>query len=108
MNSVKQDYAMKLGEGGEAFFVFETSENIPEALQTSPLVSPMLGPKTSPEQTQPSIGLQEPEYLDLEAQSHRQTPSDHGKADIEVPFLAAGRRAQSFTGKCNNHMSYHS
>ncbi|KAJ6442937.1 nuclear elongation and deformation protein 1 [Purpureocillium lavendulum] len=29
VNGVKQDYSMKLGEGGEAFFVFETTENIP-------------------------------------------------------------------------------
>ncbi|KAH6649063.1 lipin, N-terminal conserved region-domain-containing protein [Truncatella angustata] len=38
VNDVKQDYAMKLAEGGEAFFVFETSDNIPEAMQTSPLI----------------------------------------------------------------------
>jgi phosphatidate phosphatase PAH1 len=41
VNDVKQDYAMKLAEGGEAFFVFETSDNIPEAMQTSPR-SPLL------------------------------------------------------------------
>jgi phosphatidate phosphatase LPIN len=40
VNGRKQDYAMKLGEGGEAFFVFETSDTIPQSLQTSPLVSP--------------------------------------------------------------------
>ncbi|QIW97630.1 hypothetical protein AMS68_003148 [Peltaster fructicola] len=37
VNGKKQEYPMKLGEGGEAFFVFETQESVPEALQTSPL-----------------------------------------------------------------------
>ena len=40
VNGTKQNYAMKLGEGGEAFFVFETAETIPQSLQTSPLASP--------------------------------------------------------------------
>ncbi|KAJ1327901.1 lipin, N-terminal conserved region [Microdochium nivale] len=40
VNGDKQEYAMKLGEGGEAFFVFETTETIPQSLQTSPLASP--------------------------------------------------------------------
>ncbi|KAL5615414.1 hypothetical protein BROUX41_005461 [Berkeleyomyces rouxiae] len=48
VNGVKQDYSMKLGEGGEAFFVFETSDNIPQALQTSPLASPATSPQISP------------------------------------------------------------
>ncbi|KKF95747.1 Nuclear elongation and deformation protein 1 [Ceratocystis platani] len=48
VNGVKQDYSMKLGEGGEAFFVFETTDNIPQALQTSPLASPAASPQMSP------------------------------------------------------------
>lgn len=65
VNDVKQDYAMKLGEGGEAFFVFETSDTIPEAMQTSPLVSPASSP---PLQASPSnvSALSEPDFLDLE------------------------------------------
>lgn len=54
---------MKLGEGGEAFFVFETKDDVPESLQTSPLVSPTASPK--PPADEPS-SLQEPEYLDLD------------------------------------------
>src|ERR1700761_4782780 len=34
VNGVKQEHSMKLGEGGEAFFIFETSDNIPQSLQT--------------------------------------------------------------------------
>ncbi|KAK0118017.1 hypothetical protein ONS95_012328 [Cadophora gregata] len=65
VNDVKQDYAMKLAEGGEAFFVFETSDNIPEAMQTSPLVSPASSPPLVPEGTEAS-NLSEPDFLDLD------------------------------------------
>lgn len=64
VNGIKQDYSMKLGEGGEAFFVFETTENVPESLQTSPLVSPASSPGLSP-QGAPS-GLGDPDPLDLD------------------------------------------
>ncbi|KFY48764.1 hypothetical protein V495_01051 [Pseudogymnoascus sp. VKM F-4514 (FW-929)] len=64
VNNAKQDYAMKLGDGGEAFFVFETSNDIPEGLQTSPLVSPASSPPLAPEGSVVS-GLQEPDFLDL-------------------------------------------
>ncbi|KFY15481.1 hypothetical protein V492_01957 [Pseudogymnoascus sp. VKM F-4246] len=64
VNNVKQDYAMKLGDGGEAFFVFETSNDIPEGLQTSPLVSPASSPPLAPEGSV-VVGLQEPDFLDL-------------------------------------------
>jgi len=32
---------MKVGETGEAFFVFETEADVPESLQTSPLSGPV-------------------------------------------------------------------
>lgn len=56
---------MKLGEGGEAFFVFETSDNIPEAMQTSPLVSPVSSPPLEAESPS-SSHLGEPDFLDLD------------------------------------------
>ena len=65
VNGAKQNYSMKLGEGGEAFFVFETAEDIPESLQTSPLVSPATSPKSVPENGEDVRELQEPDYLDL-------------------------------------------
>ncbi|MCJ1311033.1 Nuclear elongation and deformation protein 1 [Agyrium rufum] len=85
VNDIKQDYSMKLGEGGEAFFVFETSEQIPEALQTSPLVSPTVSPRQdgsdgsdgsdrSDEAGQHAI-LQEPDFLDLGANPSKIRPS---------------------------------
>ncbi|KAK4188504.1 nuclear elongation and deformation protein 1 [Podospora australis] len=65
VNGVKQPYSMKLGEGGEAFFVFETSDTIPQSMQTSPLVSPASSPPMNPQQTG-SSGLQEPPLLNLD------------------------------------------
>jgi len=65
VNGQKQDYAMKIGEGGEAFFVFETSDNIPEAMQTSPLVSPASSPPLPAEGSNVS-NLSEPDFLDLD------------------------------------------
>ncbi|KAJ4295930.1 lipin Ned1 [Collariella sp. IMI 366227] len=64
VNGVKQPYSMKLGEGGEAFFVFETSDTIPKSMQTSPLVSPASSPPLDP-QLGGHPPLQEPESLDL-------------------------------------------
>lgn len=93
VNNVKQDYSMKLGEGGEAFFIFETSENIPASLQTSPLVSPVNSPP--PDLTVESgqtPGLLEPDYLDLTTEG-----KDHDVSDVvqhqTVPTLATLSRA---------------
>ncbi|KAJ5430643.1 LNS2 Lipin/Ned1/Smp2 [Penicillium cf. griseofulvum] len=60
VNGIKQEYAMKLGEAGEAFFVFETTDDIPASLQTSPL------PVREHRASQISPSLQEPDYLDLD------------------------------------------
>src|SRR5271154_6715009 len=76
VNNVKQNYAMKLGEGGEAFFVFETSDNIPESLQTSPLISPASSPPLLSDGSSAS-NLQEPDFLDLSTDNGRPIP---GKA----------------------------
>lgn len=35
---------MKLGEGGEAFFVFQTEGDIPDDMKTSPISSPSQSP----------------------------------------------------------------
>ena len=68
---------MKLGEGGEAFFVFETTDEIPEGLQTSPLVSPATSPQSlSAEHAASSVNLQEPDFLDLgTGEEHERTGS---------------------------------
>lgn len=66
VNDVAQDYAMKLGEGGEAFFVFETDQNIPAEMQTSPLTSPVASPEQRPADLAENRSLTEPEHLDLD------------------------------------------
>lgn len=68
VNGKKQNFAMKLGEEGEAFFVFETSDTIPQSLQTSPLVSPVSSPPLPPDRasTMPA-GWQDPPPLELDA-----------------------------------------
>ncbi|KAI0160464.1 LNS2-domain-containing protein [Xylariaceae sp. FL1272] len=67
VNGVKQGYAMKLGEGGEAFFVMQTNEKIPQSLQTSPLASPASSPSLSPALSTRSNNLQEPDLLQLDS-----------------------------------------
>ncbi|PHH88811.1 hypothetical protein CDD83_7034 [Cordyceps sp. RAO-2017] len=91
VNGVKQEYSMKLGEGGEAFFVFETTDTIPESLQTSPLVSPANSPPLDP-----SSDFPEPDPLELNDEPPKsrrpppavlQTqPDDHG---IMTPLSAS-------------------
>lgn len=75
VNGKKQDYAMKLGDGGEAFFVFETSDNIPQALQTSPLVSPASSPPLPPGRAATTSVLQDPPPLDLDGPKDSRFPS---------------------------------
>lgn len=41
VNDERVPFYMKVGETGEAFFVFETEADVPESLQTSPLSGPM-------------------------------------------------------------------
>ncbi|KAJ5987600.1 hypothetical protein N7451_011965 [Penicillium sp. IBT 35674x] len=88
VNGVKQQYAMKLGEAGEAFFVFETTDEIPASLQTSPLVSPASSPKVP---TEEFGSLQEPEYLDLE--KNGDVVSEGAKTPPNIPISRQSRAA---------------
>src|SRR5271154_1190397 len=100
VNNVKQNYSMKLGEGGEAFFVFETTENIPEALQTSPLISPTSSPSNTVTD-QAATPLIEPTYLDITENGGAKTgQTSTGSPDKsstpssnEEPTLASGQRS---------------
>ncbi|EUC28784.1 hypothetical protein COCCADRAFT_8891 [Bipolaris zeicola 26-R-13] len=66
VNGELQDYSMKLGEGGEAFFVFETSRSIPAEMQTSPIASPAASPDQKPIEPSSDRPFDEPEPLDLD------------------------------------------
>ena len=105
VNNERRDFPMKLGEGGEAFFVFETSSSVPEALQTSPLVSPASSPEFT--STQP-ISLAEPDSFDLNSLSATlpATPTynrrEHAKSVAAInfnPLHPDERRAQSDNGQ---------
>ena len=48
---------MKVGDAGEAFFVFETEQEVPEEFATSPLAGPLQAGKSSEEE--------EIDFLDL-------------------------------------------
>ena len=101
VNNVKQDYSMKLGEGGEAFFVFETSASIPESLQTSPIVSPAASPShLSMHKSESDGALQEPEFLDLSASNpSRRRPVSAVIQPGSMSMLEGGSRAQSDLGQ---------
>lgn len=90
---------MKLGEGGEAFFVFETSADIPESLQTSPLVSPETSPMgLSAQKGSAEAPLQEPEFLDLSADTSKRRPVSAILQSRNIPLLSVNR-AHSDMGK---------
>lgn len=78
INGSKQEYSMKLGEGGEAFFVFETTETIPESMQTSPLVSPASSPPLGPDESASQLGV--PDQFDLDAEASSGNLDENGKS----------------------------
>lgn len=99
---MRQDFAMKLGEGGEAFFVFETTAQVPVALQTSPLVSPASSPTARPISPIGGPGLADLEPLDLAGEGGRPNTSrttsnisDH----IQVPSVGMRPRSESGTSR---------
>lgn len=97
VNDLKQHHAMKLGEGGEAFFVFETSDEIPESMQTSPVISPAASPQSLSEQDVSSAPtLQEPEYLDLNIDNANE--SKQALPRRPRPMISDGSRAKSDYG----------
>ena len=94
---------MKLGDGGEAFFVFETSDEIPASLQTSPIVSPATSPPGLIIQDLSSTTtLQEPEFLDLA--SNTQAPPKMNAR----PLLSSERRAKSEYGMLSGTIARYS
>ena len=98
VNDHKQEFPMKLGEGGEAFFVFETTNSIPEALQTSPLVSPATSPEIRPS-TPSAPALAEPDSFDLEGRgdspSKKSSGRDQPRSENGIPIAYGDRRTHS-------------
>jgi phosphatidate phosphatase LPIN len=82
VNGELQDYSMKLGEGGEAFFVFETTQSIPAEMQTSPIASPAASPEQKPVELPSERAFDEPEPLDLDGSS---VTRRRGRMSMSVP-----------------------
>lgn len=71
---------MKVGEAGEAFFVFETDHEVPEEFQTSPILQALAENRSDVEVRTPNIWLKlnygchidtvlkEPPFLDISEQ----------------------------------------
>jgi len=93
VNNQPIPFNMKIGEAGEAFFVFETDEDVPEDLITSPILLPTKPEEEDPDtQTDATVGMKgnhcpddvnaseplpEPlttEMSGQEAQTHNQEP----------------------------------
>lgn len=96
---------MKIGDAGEAFFVFETDEDVPEEIVTSPLleatkvgqtnanpeVRGKFGAKEGNNDTSDAVVVgtleqeQEPEFLDLNATRPASGPAPGGSDATDVP-----------------------
>ena len=93
-------FSMKIGEAGEAFFVFETDEDVPEDIVTSPLLeatkpgevnagerpTDRFGAKATQDGSQATTenltsNLQEPEFLDLNADASESVPPEETRVD---------------------------
>ncbi|KAF7725230.1 hypothetical protein EC973_000318 [Apophysomyces ossiformis] len=73
VNGELAPYPMKVGEAGEAFFVFETDHDVPEEFQTSPLMTA---------EAEQSKDNEEPPYLNIgESSQHTQ----ENEKDTSIP-----------------------
>lgn len=71
VNGHLTDIPMKLGDGGEAFFVFKTDGYVPPELQTSPVISPVTSPTTPPKDETEAMA-----YLDIGEGDDTPTPAE--------------------------------
>lgn len=87
VNEQSTNIPMKLGDSGEAYFVFETNtdlNNIPNELLASPVVSAASSPSSSPSMHESGKKLEEPDFLDINDSDEilppsTPTPSKPGK-----------------------------
>lgn len=94
VNGVRQDFPMKLGEGGEAFFVFETRDRVPEALQTSPPVSPTASPELRPASSGGAAGNREADETERGVETEGEQGSAAGPSSLlePEPFALEGQQ----------------
>ncbi|CAO3616538.1 unnamed protein product [Mucor hiemalis] len=84
VNGEKIPYLMKVGEAGEAFFVFETSHEVPEEFQTSPILQAL---------AENRIDIEDPPFLDIsernQVQKDTQEDTFEDDEDEENPYVPA-------------------
>ncbi|KAH8096741.1 LNS2-domain-containing protein [Cristinia sonorae] len=103
VNGKPVPFSMKIGDAGEAFFIFETDEDVPDDLVTSPLLAATnpgesnahdeptgrFGAKASPDHTPSEDMSQEPDFLDLNApvngEARASTVDGSSTISLEVP-----------------------
>ncbi|PLW08431.1 hypothetical protein PCASD_21435 [Puccinia coronata f. sp. avenae] len=106
INGEPAPFSMKIGDTGEAFFVFETDvEDLPDDLQTSPLVSPVLKSTQTPSASaQDSTNQQEletvPDFADLgepqlESSQARRNSSTPQKGQTDPPTALTDNKRNS-------------
>lgn len=108
VNGKQTNIPMKLGDGGEAFFVFETDADVPKSLQTSPVASRKSSPEASPkaEASVPKPDI-EPDYLDINEKkddddSDSKMNDDMANLDIsDATSLEKARRLSSKLTRIN-------
>jgi phosphatidate phosphatase LPIN len=105
-------YNMKIGEAGEAFFVFETDADVPDDLITSPILEATRpGQKNVPAQVQAGkfgsketeeyTSAQEPEYFDLDDTG----PSANGSTSKDEDVTTPTEMRQGSTPPTDNYSS---
>jgi phosphatidate phosphatase LPIN len=81
INDEEAPFVMKVGETGEAFFIFETQGDVPEELRTSPLVTP----------TEVEGETKEPDFFSLgESQVGTTTTQDTAEDQSRQPAVIVG------------------
>ena len=82
VNGNQIPFDMKIGEAGEAFFVFETDEDVPADLITSPILQPTVPPLEKDEKQ-----TTEPVAVEQYGGEGVQEPSGNGHVEREPTFL---------------------
>jgi phosphatidate phosphatase LPIN len=88
-------FNMKIGEAGEAFFVFETDDDVPADLITSPILQPTIPDDIRPpEELDHLVGKEkeitaavEPDFLDLDAGSRNANQDIRTINEAHVPQI---------------------
>ncbi len=67
---------MKIGEAGEAFFVFETDDDVPADLITSPIIQPTI-PGKDPERPKEQA-VADTDRFGVKSDAHKKRPESCG------------------------------